>query len=126
MLRHTGAKRSFLHNLRLAILLSLNAGFINAAGFIAFTVLTTNVTGHAALLAVNIANNKWRAAGMVALWLFLFLLGAFASSSYIRIAGEDKPYAYSIPITCIILILLFITIFGGSYDGSLVETEYFA
>jgi len=126
MLRHTGHKRSFIHNLRLAILLSLNAGFINAAGFLAFAVLTTNVTGHAALLAVNIANDKWRAARMVALWLFLFLAGAFMSATYIRKAGADKPYAYSVPIIGIILVLLFIAIFGSDYDGSLVKTEYFA
>ena len=126
MLRHIGTKRSFLHNLRLAILLSLNAGFVNAAGFLAFAVLTTNITGHAALLAVNIANDKWRAARMVALWLFLFLAGAFTSASYIRKAGADKPYAYSIPIIGIILVLLFVIFFGSGYDGSLPETEYFA
>ena len=66
MLRHTGERRSFTHNLRLAILLSLNAGFINAAGFIAFAVLTTNVTGHAALLAVDMATGQFRAARMAA------------------------------------------------------------
>ncbi len=126
MLRHIGTKRSFLHNIRLAVLLSLNAGFINAAGFLAFAVLTTNVTGHAALLAVSIANDKWRAARMVALWLFLFLAGAFTSASYIRKAGADKPYAYSVPIIGIILVLLFVIIFGNNYDGSLVKTEYFA
>jgi len=126
MLRHIGAKRSFLHNLRLAVLLSLNAGFINAAGFLAFAVLTTNVTGHAALLAVNIANYKWRTARMVALWLFLFLAGAFTSSMYIRKTGANKPYAYSIPIIGIMLILGFVIMFGNEYDGSLVKTEYFA
>jgi len=126
MLRHVGAKRSYLHNLRLAVLLSLNAGFINGAGFLAFAVLTTNVTGHAALLAVNIANSKWRAARMVALWLFLFLTGAFTSSMYIRKAGANKPYAYSIPIIGIILILVFVITFGNEYDGSLIKTEYFA
>ena len=115
-----------MHNIRLAVLLSLNAGFINAAGFIAFAVLTTNVTGHAALLAVNIASGKWRAARMVALWLFLFLAGAFTSSVYIRKAGPDKPYAYTMPIVGIILILLFVVSFGANYNGSLIQTEYFA
>jgi uncharacterized membrane protein YoaK (UPF0700 family) len=110
----------------LAILLSLNAGFINAAGFISFAVLTTNVTGHAALLAVDIANHKWRAARMVALWLLLFLSGAFGSALYIRKAGANKPYAYSVPIIGIILILIFLVVFGKDYDGSLQETEYFA
>jgi uncharacterized membrane protein YoaK (UPF0700 family) len=39
MLRHIGNRRSFYHNLRLAILLCLNAEFINAAGFLAFALL---------------------------------------------------------------------------------------
>src|SRR2546423_13000180 len=43
MLRHTGSKRSFQHNMRLAVLLCFDAGFVNAAGFLGFNVLTTNV-----------------------------------------------------------------------------------
>lgn len=126
MLRHTGEKRSFVHNLRLAILLCLNAGFINAAGFIAFAVLTTNVTGHAALLAVDLAKLDLRAARMVTLWLLLFLCGAFASSWYIARIGRNKPFAYTAPILLIIAIILFIALFGPAYNGSLMETEYFA
>ncbi|WDF56384.1 YoaK family protein [Mucilaginibacter sp. KACC 22063] len=126
MLRHTGAKRSFSHNLRLAILLCLNAGFINAAGFIAFSVLTTNVTGHAALLAVNLAEMNFRAARMVALWLVLFLSGAFASSWYIGRTGRDKPFAYTVPILVIITIVFLIALFGSYYRHTLQETEYFA
>src|ERR1700748_2020993 len=102
MLRHTGERRSYWHNLRLAILLCLNAGFINAAGFMAFAVLTTNVTGHAALLAVNIAQSNLRAARMVALWLVLFLAGAFTSSWYIGKTGRSRPSAYTAPILVII------------------------
>ena len=126
MLRHTGSKRSFYHNFRLAVLLCLTAGFINAAGFLAFNVLTTNVTGHAALLAVDLASGKGRAARMVALWLLLFLLGAVASSCYIRRAGANKPYAYAVPIVVIILVLLFVVVFGRDYDHTLAKTEYFA
>ena len=126
MLRHTGQRRSFQHNLRLAVLLCLNAGFINAAGFIAFSVLTTNVTGHAALLALNISSQHPRSARMVALWLLLFLLGAFCSSLYINKVGREKSYAYSVPIVLIILILFFIALFGYTYDHSLQRTEYFA
>ena len=126
MLRHTGQKRSFKHNLRLAILLCLNAGFINAAGFIAFEVLTTNVTGHAALLAVDIASAHVRSARMVALWLLLFLAGAFASSFIISKVGRDKASAYSVPILIIIAIILFVALFGHDYNHTLPETEYFA
>lgn len=126
MLRHTGERRSFVHNLRLAILLCLNAGFINATGFMAFAVLTTNVTGHAALLAVNLATGRWRAARMVGLWLLLFLTGAFASSFYIGKVGRDKPFAYTAPILVVILLILIIAIFGPDYRHTLPETEYFA
>ncbi|WCT13243.1 YoaK family protein [Mucilaginibacter jinjuensis] len=126
MFRHTGERRSFAHNLRLAILLCLNAGFINAAGFIAFAVLTTNVTGHAALLAINLATGQWRAARMVGLWLLLFLAGAFASSLYIGKVGRDKSFAYTAPIVVIILILLSVAGFGHDYQHTLPETEYFA
>jgi len=126
MLRHIGERRSFNHNLRLAVLLCLNAGFINAAGFIAFAVLTTNVTGHAALLAVNLARLNLRAARMVALWLLLFLAGAFVSSWYIGRIGRDKSFAYTVPIIVIILIVFFVAISGHNYRHTLPETEYFA
>jgi uncharacterized membrane protein YoaK (UPF0700 family) len=126
MLRHTGQKRSYAHNLRLAILLCLNAGFINAAGWLAFSVLTTNVTGHAALLAINIASQQFRSTRMVALWLFLFLAGAFLSSLYISKVGRNKSFAYTVPIVVIIIIILFVAAFGYRYNNTLSETEYFA
>ncbi|HVW96311.1 MAG TPA: YoaK family protein [Mucilaginibacter sp.] len=126
MLRHTGERRSFAHNLRLAILLCLNAGFINAAGFIAFAVLTTNVTGHAALLAVNLSTGQLRAARMVALWLLLFLAGAFISGLYIGKTGRDKRFAYTVPIMVIVLLILIVAVFGHDYQHTLPETEYFA
>lgn len=126
MLRHTGDKRSYTHNIRLAILLSANAGFINTAGFIAFSVLTTNITGHAALLAAYTAEGNLRAARMVALWLIVFLLGSFASSIYISLTGSNKSSAYPVPILVISAILASVAMFGGSYDHSLRQTELFA
>lgn len=126
MLRHTGERRSFAHNLRLAVLLCLNAGFINAAGFMAFAVLTTNVTGHAALLVVNLTTGQWRAVRMVALWLLLFLAGAFASSLYIGKVGRERTFAYTAPIIVIIILVLLVAIFGPEYRHTLPETEYFA
>jgi uncharacterized membrane protein YoaK (UPF0700 family) len=43
MLRHLGAKRTPKHNLKLASLLGLTAGLVNAEGFLGFSVLITNV-----------------------------------------------------------------------------------
>jgi len=126
MLRHRGQRRTYRHNLQLAILLCLTAGMVNGAGFLAFAVLTTNVTGHAALLAQQLATGELRAARMVMLWLLLFLAGAFFTSFLIGKAGRNKTYAYTLPITIEVLILLLAGAFGYTYDHSIPQTEYFA
>ncbi|PSL45731.1 uncharacterized membrane protein YoaK (UPF0700 family) [Chitinophaga niastensis] len=126
MLRHIGRKRNYKHNLRLAVLLCFTAGMVNAAGFFAFAVLTTNVTGHAALLAHKLATGDLRAARMVGLWLLLFLAGAFFSSFCIGKTGQNKRYAYALPIIFEIMILILVGSFGQTYDQSIIKTEYFA
>ncbi|MFF5380863.1 YoaK family protein [Pedobacter suwonensis] len=126
MLRHLGAKRTLQHNLKLATLLGLTAGFVNAEGFLGFAVLTTNVTGHAALLAEKIALADWHTARVVALWMFLFLAGAFVSSLILALTGHNQRYSYSIAIFIEIIILLFCALCGQKYDGSLASKEIFA
>jgi len=121
MFRHRGQKRSFKHNIRLAVMLCLTAGFVNASGFLGFFVLTTNITGHAALLAVKLTEGDLRAVRMVALWLLLFLSGAFCSSLYI-----SKTNAYTLPILVEIVILSLVGYFGHTFDKTVVKTEYFA
>lgn len=126
MLRHTGKRRNFRHNLQLAILLCLNAGFINAAGFFAFQVLTTNVTGHAALMAVNIAKGNYDVAIIAAQWFLLFLLGAFSSGIIISRVGRERATAYTIPILVIIGILLGVAMLGEGSDLPIHKAKYFA
>lgn len=126
MLRHTGQKRTFKHDVRLAILLCLNAGFINGAGFLGFKILTTNVTGHAALLAVNVANSDFRMSGIAALWLLLFLLGAFFSGIIIAKVGREKAAAYTIPILVIICILLSVALLGSMYGQHILASAALA
>jgi len=126
MLRHTGQRRSFLHDLRLAVLLSLSAGFINAAGFIAFQLLTTNVTGHAALLAVNIAQGDYALVQTAALWLLLFLAGAFSSGLIIARVGRDRTAAYVIPILIIMAVVLAVALLGASVREHVLYTRYMA
>lgn len=115
MLRHFGDRRTASHNLRLAILLCLTAGFVNAAGFLGFSALTTNVTGHAALLAEHIALRDWDDAGVITLWMLLFLAGAFSSSLIINTAGHNQRFSYVIPILLEIVILLACSMKG--FDG---------
>lgn len=126
MLRHTGRKRNYKHNLRLAVLLCFTAGMVNAAGLFAFAVLTTNVTGHAALLAHKLATGDFRAVRMVALWLLLFLAGAFFSAVFSRKTGRFRRWGYLVPIFCEIVILILVGTFGHTYDKSILQTEYFA
>ncbi len=126
MLRHLGTKRTSAHNVKLATLLGLTAGFVNAAGFLAFSVLTTNVTGHAALFAERIASGDWKTARVVALWMFLFLAGAFFSSLIVSRIGRNQRFSYTIPIMIEMAILIAIAVFGFNYNGSLVDKEVYA
>src|SRR5260370_42078012 len=98
MLRHLGTKRTYAHNVKLASLLCLTAGFVNAEGFLGFSVLTTNVTGHAALFAEKVSFKDWRTSWVIALWMLLFLGGAFISSLIVSVIGRNQRYSYLIPI----------------------------
>ncbi|MBE9461970.1 DUF1275 domain-containing protein [Dyadobacter sp. UP-52] len=126
MLRHLGTKRTYAHNVKLASLLGITAGFVNAAGFLGFAVLTTNVTGHAALFAERIAFQDWTTARIVALWMSLFLAGAFISSLIVSSIGRNQQYSYVIAIFIEILILLIVALLGHRYHGELIAKEFFA
>jgi uncharacterized membrane protein YoaK (UPF0700 family) len=126
MLRHLGTKRTYGHNVKLASLLGLSAGFVNAAGFLGFTVLTTNVTGHVALFAERIAMQDWETARVVALWMLLFLAGAFVSGLIVSKIGRNQRFSYVIPMVIEIAILLGVALLGYRYNHSLVAKEVFA
>ncbi len=119
MLRHCGRKRTFQHNLRLAILLSTTAGIINVAGFIAFSIFTTNVTGHVAQAAKEISDSNWYFAKIIALWMFLFMLGAFFSSILINFWGKLNPrFSHSIPLFIEAFILFYVGYIGQHIEQS--------
>jgi uncharacterized membrane protein YoaK (UPF0700 family) len=114
MLRHFGTKRTYLHNLRLATLLSLVAGFVNAVGFLGFLALTTNVTGHAALFAERVASQDWVHAGTIGAWMLLFLFGAWFSSLIITRIGHHDRFSFAVPILLEMAILVFCALYGGN------------
>ena len=126
MLKHLGDKRTNEHNIKLASSLGFIAGFVNAAGFLGFSVLTTNVTGHAALFAERIALEDWRTAGVVAIWMFLFLAGAFFSGLIVERVGRNRRFSYVIPIILEIFILLGVALEGFKYNGLEGAKELFA
>ena len=112
MLHHTGQTRKFRHDVSLAIVLSANAGFVNAAGWLGFGVLTTNVTGHAALLAVDVARSHWQDALVVGGWLLLFLAGAFATGMWLSLSKGKAAGVYYIPLLAAALILVAVAHFS--------------
>lgn len=126
MLRHQGLKRSFKHNLQLAIMLSWVAGFVNAAGLVAFTILTTNITGHAASLAVDASFADMRGVRLAGFCLLLFFAGTLFSSWYINMRGKDKRYVYTVPLLIEMAILAYVALYGYTYDGSMLKKEHFA
>jgi uncharacterized membrane protein YoaK (UPF0700 family) len=126
MLKHTGIRRTHIHNVRLAALLSLTAGLVNAEGFLGFSVLTTNVTGHAALFAEKVSLKDWTTSAVIALWMLLFLAGAFISSLIINIVGKDQKYSYLIPIVLELGIFIAIAIMGDYYSNRLGGRQIFA
>ncbi|MEO6686329.1 MAG: YoaK family protein [Dyadobacter sp.] len=126
MFRHSGTHRTPNHNLKLATLLGLTAGFVNAEGFRGFSVLTTNITGHAALLAEGIAQQNWQNAQVVVLWMLLFLAGAFTSGLFLSFFSTNHRYSYAIPIIIEIIILVFSALYGYKYDGTILSQTVFA
>lgn len=126
MLRHVGEKRTSTHNLRLAVLLCLTAGFVNGAGFLSFYVLVTNVTGHVATFAEKLSSGDIGTAMTIGLWMLLFLLGAFVSSFTVNKIGRNQQYSYAIPILIEISILIFVAVCGPLFDNSVRSTHLFA
>jgi uncharacterized membrane protein YoaK (UPF0700 family) len=126
MLKHTGIHRTHIHNVRLAVLLSLTAGLVNAEGFLGFAVLTTNVTGHAAFFAEKASINDWSAAWVIALWMLSFLGGAFLSGAIISVIGKNQRYSYLLPVLLAITILVAIALAGHHYQDDETARRIFA
>ena len=125
MLRHFGEKRTFIQNLRLAVMLCFTAGIVNAAGFFAFNVLTTNLTGHAALLAHGIVLHNWKTVRLVCTWLLLFLIGAFFTSWCIGQAQHKHKKVYLYPIILEASILVINGFFANKIGHYPVIADFF-
>ena len=127
MFRHKGKNRTFLHNLRLATLLSFVAGLVNITGLLALKTLTTNVTGHFAFFAEQIALKNYSKAITIIIYLLFFLLGAFASNFMVELAMLKKPrIAHAFPMFLEIIILLFVGFSSNFYPDYIAYLLLFA
>lgn len=121
MFRHQGKARTFLHNLRLAALLSLVAGIVNITGVLALKTLTTNVTGHFAYFAEEIMRKDYAIAITFLVFTLCFLLGSFTANTIVEIVLLKRPrLAHVVPIALEIIILTGVALFFGTssiYDA---------
>lgn len=115
--------RSHSDYLKLGSLTAFSAGMVNVSSLIIFFAFTSNVTGHYAILAEEIAKGNWYQAGVVFGWIFLFFFGNFTSN--IIIINTKKPFrAHITPLSIEILCLFAVGSYGQFfYKETLTETE---
>lgn len=113
MFRHKGKSRKFKQNLGIASLLSFVAGVVNVVGFLAVQQLTTNVTGHFALMVEEASKtHTWQAVYYFA-YVFFFFLGAFSSRFMIEITGKlNEKYVFVIPVLVEFCIITSVALLG--------------
>ncbi len=125
MLRKYSNSRSLADNIRLGVLTAFSAGMVNIATLIIFFAFSSNVTGHYAILAEEIAKGNWYQVAVVFSWIFLFYFGNFTSNIIIINYNKTHTYlAHSVPIILEILCLFTVGMYGSYYyNETLQETE---
>jgi uncharacterized membrane protein YoaK (UPF0700 family) len=127
MFRHQGKNRTFIHNLRLATLLSFVAGIVNVTGVLSIQTLTTNVTGHFAYFAEEIMKRDYAAAITFFVFTLFFLFGAFTSNFLAELISKKHPnLSHVIPISLEMIVLIGVGIFGAQSALSSSEGKWIA
>ncbi|MEE1896956.1 YoaK family protein [Flavobacterium rakeshii] len=113
MFRNKGKRRTYIHNFRLATILSFVAGIVNISGVLSLGVLTTNVTGHFAFFSEMFVSENYRLALIYVSYISCFLTGAFFSSFIVEMTIEKRRFhSYSIPIITEAVIILITSFFS--------------
>ncbi len=114
MFKHKGKSRNYIHNLRLASILSFVAGIVNITGVLSVKTLTTNVTGHFAYFSEELSNKNYQISFIYLFFILSFLVGAFVSNLLIEIISRIKPsISYTVPMGIEIIIISVVGIFGS-------------
>lgn len=109
MFRHRGNRRTYLHNVRLASMLSFVAGMVNVCGILAIHVLTTNVTGHFAFFAEEMSHKSFNSALVFLVYILFFLLGAFVSNLMVELTSrKHEQVSHMVPMILEMLLLIII------------------
>ncbi|HRX00612.1 MAG TPA: YoaK family protein [Cyclobacteriaceae bacterium] len=123
MLRRLYSNRSLRDNVMLGTLTAFSAGMVNVTSLIIFLAFTSNVTGHYAILAQEIARGNWMEAGVVLGWISLFFLGNFVANVFV-VNSRSQYLSHAMPLILEIACMVFIGIYLQEFYASrLWETE---
>ena len=107
----TGKRRAFIHNLRLAVMLSFVAGIVNITGVLALSVLTTNVTGHFAFFSEYFVKGSYETAVDFVSYIIAFLFGAVCCGLIVEFAQKNNSNSpHKIPILLEMLTLVSVVV----------------
>ncbi|MBG47561.1 MAG: DUF1275 family protein [Pseudozobellia sp.] len=126
MLRKFSNYRNFADNVRLGGLTAFTAGMVNVISVIVFFSFTSNVTGHYAILAQEIAKGNWYQGAVVLIWIFLFFAGNFVSNCLVihNNTPTGRYIAHAVPVFLEMACLMFVGFYlQYFYTESLQETE---
>lgn len=124
MFRHN-KPRSFLHNLRLASLLSFIAGIVNVNGLLSVQTLTTNVTGHFAFFSERFSEANYDGAIVFIVYVLFFLLGAFICGLLVEFVMRRRPAAsHAAPMFLEMTILILVALSWKSEPGLAMPKEW--
>lgn len=126
MLRKYSNSRSLKDNIQLGVLTAFAAGMVNVASVAIFFSFTSNVTGHFAILAEEIAKQNWYQAAAVLAWIAAFFIGNFITNLIVIHAKEkSRQLSHVIPLVLEIACLLSVGFYGQYfYQETLMETEW--
>jgi uncharacterized membrane protein YoaK (UPF0700 family) len=119
-----GKSRAFIHNLRLAAMLSLVAGIVNINGVLSIQTLTTNVTGHFAFFSEEFVQANYSSALTFMVYVIFFLAGAFVCGFLVEFVFRRNPgISHAAPMIMEIVVLL---LTGGATFCYAIDNEWIA
>jgi uncharacterized membrane protein YoaK (UPF0700 family) len=115
----TGKRRAFIHNLRLAVMLSFVAGVVNISGVLSISVLTTNVTGHFAFFSeFFVKGDYWVALDYVS-YLVAFLAGAICCGFIVEMSQKNHSLVpHKVPILLEVVALISVIVLFNNINAA--------
>ncbi len=114
-------------DLALGILTAINAGLVNVCCVMAFFAFGSNVTGHVAVFAEEIAKGHWYQVTVVVGWMLAFLGGAFLAkfSAALTDQAQQRPWLGQVAaLVAQIAALAGVAYYGENHYGeTLFESE---